>query len=201
MDGAAIGPPHGESDEYQGSGSVIRSSTSRWRSASGFSRSGPRASPGRNAARIRSDSGSAGRRSRANTAEGRPGSPTDAVPSATSVPSGSFMRTAIWVSRGWPGRSARAWTGSPSVVADRKYSDRLPVSNHDGPNASTSSGTNWSMCTLPATVPPRKPSLLATSLLWMLPGSSRYRLCGRRTGPVSASSGMSRHLFPANSRS
>lgn len=64
-----------------------------------------------------------------------------------------------------------ACTGSPSVVAWRKYSDNEPDSNHPGPNASMSTGGNWSKCVDAAIVPPRRPRRRAVSSSWMLPRS------------------------------
>ncbi len=102
--------------------------------------------------------------SRLNRAVGSAGWPTDAVPSAMSVPSGLVIQARTWASvLPGAGRSTNAWTGSPSVVANLKYSDRVPVSNQAGPKASSSSGGNWSMWTLPATVPPRNPSFDAVA--------------------------------------
>src|SRR5262249_44393195 len=79
-------------------------------------------------------------------------------PSPTRPPSGVVIHARTWAS--WPpsgGRSANAWTGSPSVVAYRKYSDRLPVSNQPWPNASSSSGGELAPWVVAGPPPPRDP--------------------------------------------
>src|SRR5262249_13226471 len=197
-EGEATGPPHGEAPAYHGSGSVMapRAISDSWRPALTATGRSPIRSPGRSALSMRSPLGSTGLRSRPPSAEGVAARPTEAVPSPTRPPSGVVIHARTWAS--WPpsgGRSANAWTGSPSVVAYRKYSDRLPVSNQPWPNASSSSGGNWSMWMLPATVPPRNPRAVAGAASGVVPCTGGGGVGGLRTGAAMAvlSTGLAGH--------
>lgn len=128
-DGEAIGPPHGEEPVYQSRGSVM----APWlmidccRSLLTVTRRSPSTSPGLSALRILSSAGSAGRRSRSRSADGASGFPTAAVPSATSVSPPVVAQARTCTSRSpVGGRSMNACTGSPSVVACRKYRTGCP---------------------------------------------------------------------------
>ena len=182
-DGAAIGPPHGERPVYQSSGPLHRPSAMRfaWRSGPSRTLVSPSGMPGESAARMRSSAGSHGRRSRVRRALCEK-SPSEAVPSHTSMPSSRFMKTRICVAP-FAGSSAYARTASRSTVAFRKYSESAPVSKKRGPNARSSTGGNASMCTLPATVPPRKPSFDAVASSWMLPFCSAAPFRAGRSSP------------------
>ncbi len=60
----------------------------------------------------------------------------------------------------------------------------LPRSRNGDPNACVSNGTNWSMCSDPATVPPRNPSFEAVASSWIDPFAWEAVFFGRRKSPA-----------------
>ena len=188
--GAATSSPKAAASRYSARGSVTPSSRRSEMAPSsrlGMSRT---VSPTFEPLRMRRSV--AGRCAAIRNRSAEPGSspPTQAVPSLTRTPSGVSIQV-MARRRSGPTSSTgptKTCTGSPSVVALTKCSERPPRLRHPSPNRASSSGENCSKWMFPATVPPRNPKVWAVLSSWIEPFAPREKFTGLRTGPASTPS-------------